>query len=233
MDTNTDTNTETNTTPDLSFYLAVHRHMRSDLVRYVDTVAALTPADRSRRLPALVRWVKGFICELEEHHYVEDVVFFPEMQARIPAVADTIERLAKDHEDMDVLLARWPALIKALADPRAPFEPAKAAALAMGRELSSLLHSHLDIEDDDILPMYWRHYTVEEYDAIQKQAIKDGKKKGFSFVAPWSVESLQGAELEAFLAQVPVALKIFHRLVKPRYDRMIATAYGPPDPVRV
>lgn len=36
----------------------------------------------------------------------------------------------------------------------------------------------------DILPMYRRHYTVEEYDAIQKQAIKDGKKKGFSFAQP-------------------------------------------------
>ena len=228
-----DIDNETNTTPDLSFYLGVHRHMRSDLVRYVDTVAALTPADRSHRLPALVRWVKGFICELEEHHYVEDVVFFPEMQTRIPAVADTIERLAKDHEDMDVLLARWPALIKTLADPGAPFEPAKAAALMMGQELSSLLHTHLGIEDDDILPMYWRHYTVDEYDTLQKRAIKDGKKKGFSFVAPWSVDSLEGAEQAAFLSQAPAAMRIFHRLVRPRYDRMIATAYAPPKTARI
>ena len=86
------TTTTTTTTPDLSFYFAVHRHMRSDIVRYTDTLAKLTPADRTSRLPALVRWVKGFILELEEHHYVEDLVFFPEMRDRVPAVADVLDR---------------------------------------------------------------------------------------------------------------------------------------------
>jgi hemerythrin-like domain-containing protein len=220
------TTTTTTTTPDLSFYFAVHRHMRSDIVRYTDTLAKLTPADRTSRLPALVRWVKGFILELEEHHYVEDLVFFPEMRDRVPAVADVLDRLEADHQAMDVLLARWPALITALADPKQPFEPAKTAAIDMGEDLRDLLLTHLDAEDNDILPMYWRHYTAAEYDAIQQTAIKKGKKKGFAFIAPWCVDSVEGAERDAFLAQVPWVMRAFHRLVRPRYDRLLAAAYG-------
>ena len=223
----------TTTTPDISFYFAVHRHLRADLVRYVDTVAALTPDDRAVRLPALVRWVKGFICELEEHHWSEDVTFFPEMRRRIPAVAEVLDGLDADHKRMDELLARWPALIAALADPGTPFDPAKDAALAMGQELTDLMQTHLDVEDNDVLPMYWRHYTAAEYDAIQQAAIKNGKKKGFAFIAPWCVDSVEGAEREAFLAQVPWVMRAFHRLVRPRYDRLLAAAFGPELPARV
>jgi len=220
-------NTTTNsTTPDLSFYFAIHRHLRSDLVRFVDTVAALTPADRTTRIPALVRWVKGFCFELEEHHYSEDEFFFPDMRARIPAVAEVLDRLDQDHKAMDVILERWPAAMRDLADAKAPFEPAKAAVLALGTELRDLMQVHLDVEDNDILPMYWRHYTADEYDAVQQLAIKKGKKKGFAFIAPWCVEALEGAEREAFLASVPGAMRLFHRLVKPRYDRLIAAAFG-------
>jgi len=221
------------TTPDISFYFALHRHMRADLVRYVDTIAAVTPADRATRLPALVKWVKGFICELDEHHWSEDSTFFPEMRARIPAVAEVLDGLDADHKRMDALLARWPALIAALADPKQPFEPAKAAALEMGQELTALMQTHLDVEDNDILPMYWRHYTAAEYDAIQQTAIKKSKKKGFAFIAPWCVDSVEGAEREAFLAQVPWVMRAFHRLVRPRYDRLIEAAYGPGVAARV
>jgi hemerythrin-like domain-containing protein len=221
-----DTTTNPTTTPDISFYFAIHRHIRADLARYVDTVAATTPADRTTRLPALVRWVKGFVCELDEHHWAEDQTFFPEMRARIPSVGEVLDRLDADHKAMDVLLARWPGTIAALADPKQDFERAKADAVAMGEELRDLMQTHLDVEDNDILPMYWRHYTAGEYEAIQQAAIKTSKKKGFAFIAPWSVESVEGAEREAFLAQVPWALRAFHRLVKPRYDRLIVAAYG-------
>lgn len=226
MDTTTST-THPPTTPDLSFYFATHRHLRADLVRYTETVAALTPDDRATRLPALARWVKGFTCELEEHHFAEDEVFFPEMRRRVPAVADVLDGLDDDHKRMDDLLAGWPARMAALTDRDQPFEPAKAAALAMGQELTDLMHTHLDVEDNDILPVYWRHYTAAEYDALQQTAIKKGKKKGFAFIAPWCVDSVEGAEREAFLAQVPWVMRAFHRMVRPRYDRLIATAYGP------
>jgi hypothetical protein len=96
----------------------------------------------------------------------------------------------------------------------------------MGEDLRDLLLTHLDAEDNDILPMYWRHYTAAEYDAIQQTAIKKGKKKGFAFIAPWCVDSVEGAERDAFLAQVPWVMRAFHRLVRPRYDRLLAAAYG-------
>jgi hemerythrin-like domain-containing protein len=222
-----DTSTNTTTTPDLTFYFAVHRHMRADLVRYVATVEALTPADQTRRLPALERWVKGFTCELEEHHDVEDLVFFPEMSARIPSVAEVLNGLEDDHRALDDLIERWPAIVAAIADGSQPFAAAQASALEHGRALSDLMHRHLDVEDNDILPLYWRHYSAAEYDALQQRAIKKGKKRGFAFIAPWSVDSVEGAEREAFLAEVPWVMRAFHRLVRPRYDRLVAAAFGP------
>ncbi len=125
------TTTNTPTTPDLSFYFAIHRHMRSDLVRFADTVAALTPADRADQDPGPRAWAKGFRFELEEHHFAEDEFFFPEMRSPDPRRGEVLGPARREHKAMDVLLARWPGLISDLADTEPPFEPAKEAALAL------------------------------------------------------------------------------------------------------
>ena len=131
-----------------------------------------------------MKWAKGFTFELEEHHYAEDEFFFPEMRARIPAVAGVLDRLDGDHKAMDVLLERWPALMRDLADAKTPFEPAKAAALQLGTELRDLIEVHLAVEDEDILPMYWRHYTAEEYDADPADRHQEGQEEGLLLHRP-------------------------------------------------
>ena len=47
-------------------------------------------------------------------------------------------------------------------------------------------------------------------------------------MAPSSVDcDAEGPDREAFLASVPGVLRLFHRLVRPRYDRLVAGALGP------
>lgn len=213
-------------TPDISFFFAVHHHMRADLHRYVEAVSSSTEHDRAERLPALERWAKGFTHELEEHHYVEDTFFFPDMRVRVPAVAPVLDRLEADHRRLDELLAGWPRVCANLADRAVPFEPARRDAMRTAEALRDLLLAHLDVEDNDVLPLYWRHYSAEEYDFVFQQAVKKGKKSGLGFVVPWNVDCLEGEERAEFVASAPVALRVVHRLVRPRYDRLVASAFG-------
>ena len=214
--------------PDLSFYFAIHEAQRDAAGRYRAAVSSLADGERSDRGRALARWAKGFVLELEEHHYVEDAFFFPSLRSKVASAASTIDGLESDHRRLDDLLARWPAVAGALVDRRVPFLEAKADATALAEELDDFLDRHLEVEDQDVLPLFWRHYSAEEYDQVFQQAVKKGKKAGLWFVAPFSVDCYaEGPDRDAFLASVPGVLRLLHRLVRPRYDRLVAAALGP------
>jgi hemerythrin-like domain-containing protein len=213
--------------PDLSFYFAIHQAQRDALGRYRDAVSTLTENERIDRGKALTRWAKGFVLELEEHHYVEDAFFFPSLRSRVACAGATIDGLEADHRHLDDLLRRWPAIASALADSRVPFPEAKAEATTFADELQHFVNRHLAVEDQDVLPLFWRHYTAKEYDEVLQQAVRKGKKAGLWFVAPFSVDCYtEGPERDAFLASVPGILRLLHRLVRPSYDRLVAKALG-------
>jgi hemerythrin-like domain-containing protein len=213
--------------PDLTFYFAVHQAQRTALDRYQQAVTMLTEDERTTRAKPLARWAKGFAFELDEHHFVEDAFFFPSLRSKVTSAAGLLDGLADDHRRLDELLARWPAVAKALADPRVPFVPAQRDAVALAGDLNRLLRGHLDVEDHDVLPLFWRHYSAAEYDQVFAQAVKHGKKAGMWFVAPFSVDCYpEGPERDAFLASVPGVLRLLHRIVRPSYDRMLVAAFG-------
>ena len=220
-------------TPDLSFYFAIHEAQRDALGRYLHAVSTVREDERPTRGKALARWAKGFVRELDEHHYVEDAFFFPSLRERVPSAGPIIDGLEGDHRHLDDLLARWPAIAGALADPQVPFGGAQSDAVEFAQDLHDFLHGHLEVEDEDVLPLFWRHYTAAEYEVVLAQAIKKGKKAGLWFVAPFSVDCYpEGPARDAFLASVPAVLRLLHRLVRPSYDRLVAAALGPaPVPV--
>ena len=214
--------------PDLSFYFAIHQAQRDAAGRYRAAVGTLTERERADRGKVLARWAKGFAAELDEHHYVEDAFFFPALRSRVASAGSTLDGLEAEHRRLDDLLARWPAVAGALADRRVPFLGAQSDATALAEELHDFLHGHLEVEDRDVLPLFWRHYNAEDYQQVFRQAVKKGKKAGLWFVAPFSVDCYaEGPDREAFLASVPGVLRLFHRLVRPRYDRLVAGALGP------
>jgi hemerythrin-like domain-containing protein len=217
--------------PDLSFYFAIHQAQRDALGRYRHAVSTLTESERVDRGKALARWAKGFVLELEEHHYVEDAFFFPSLRSKVASAGATIDGLEDDHRHLDDLLDRWPAIAKALADSRVPFLDARAEAISFAEDLHDFVDGHLAVEDRDVLPLFWRHYSAQDYDEVFQQAVKKGKKAGLWFVAPFSVDCYaEGPERDAFLASVPGVLRLLHRLVRPGYDRLVAKALGPTSP---
>ncbi len=218
------------TTPDLTFYFAIHRKMRADIDRCAVAVATATEADRAGRLRPLVRWVRGFGHELAEHHHVEDRFLFPELRRRVPAAGSVLDALEEDHEVMDALLARWPGAIRALADPSAPFASAHAEAHEVTQGLADLLGPHLEREDADVLPLFWRHLTGDEYAALQATAVKKGKKSGLGFVVPWNASAVEGEARAALVGSAPPPMRLILRATEGRHRRLVGAAF--PDDLR-
>jgi len=216
------------TTPDLSFYFAIHRKMRSDIARAATAVATATEEDRSGRLGPLARWAAGFTHELVEHHFVEDRFFFPELRRRVPAAAgvlDALDALDAEHHVLDDLLDRWPAAVAALAGRRTAFGAAHCEAVEITQGLADLLGPHLDREDADVLPLFWRHMSGAEYAALQQSAVDGGKKTGLGFVVPWNASCVEGAERDALLAQAGLPMRVILRLTEGRHQRLVAAAF--------
>ncbi|HMJ77652.1 MAG TPA: hemerythrin domain-containing protein [Iamia sp.] len=213
------------TTPDLGFYFAIHRKMRSDIARAATAVATATEEDRSGRLGPLARWVAGFTHELVEHHFVEDRFFFPALRRRVPAAAAVLDALDAEHHDLDDLLDRWPAAVAALADRRTAFGATHHEAVEVTQGLADRLGPHLDREDADVLPLFWRHLSGTEYAELQQSAIDGGKKTGLGFVVPWNASCVEGAERDALLAQAGLAMRVLLRLTEARHQRLVAAAF--------
>jgi len=215
-----------NDTPDLTHFFAIHRQMRIDTRRYARAVESAVPADRGGRLEPLARWAKGFAYELDEHHFVEDEYFFPELRERIPSAGAALDQLDADHRVVDDILSRWSTAAARLADPSAPFAAAKEETVELATGLRDLLQRHLEIEDRDILPLYWRHYSAADFDALHQQALKGGKKKGLSFIVPWNVASLDPEHQKVLIRTAPLPLKVVWRATRSRFARLEAAAFA-------
>lgn len=227
-------------TPDLTHFFAIHRKMRIDTRRFARAVETATVHDRGGRLDPLARWAKGFAFELDEHHFVEDEFFFPELRDRIPAAAAILGGLDADHRVVDDILGRWTTVARRLADPDVSFPAAKDEAVDLAVGLRDLLARHLDVEDHDVLPLYWRNYTAAEFDVVYQQAVKGGKKQGLSFVAPWNVYCLEPEQQQVLVGMAPLPLKVIWWATRGRFRRLEADAFegidvelGDLDPGRV
>lgn len=214
------------TTPDLTHFFAIHRQMRIDTRRYAQAVETASVADRGGRLAPLARWAEGFGHELDEHHFVEDRFFFPELRQHVPSVGAVLDELDADHRIVDDILGRWTAVATRLADTRVAFEAAKDEAVTLAVGLRDLLQRHLDVEDNDVLPLYWRHYSVEEFGAVYGQAVKNGKKKGLGFVVPWNVYCLEPDARQALVDMAPLPLKAIWWATRARFRRLEAAAFA-------
>lgn len=93
-----------------------------------------------------LRWateVDGLLAELEQHQVLHEEVLFPALTERCDAVDDRLAVLATEHRSL------------------------KAAAI----ELQSLLARHLDVEENDVLPLFYRHFEADEV-AVLAEAVE-------------------------------------------------------------
>jgi hemerythrin-like domain-containing protein len=211
-------------TPDLSDYRAGHDAMRQSAEQLVRGVAATTAGDR-RRIAALRRWTAGFCGELRGHHHNEDEIFFPALAAKVPSYQEYDAAIIDDHarlhsvlEGLEAAMRGWTSAPTAAA--------AQARALAAAVALRDLLGPHLDFEDADILPMFERHLSVEEYADLNQRMLKQVDVKQACFTVPWFMSRADEHVREAMWNAAPFALKMLHRLTRGKHRRLESRAFG-------
>ncbi len=211
--------------PDLTMFTVVHRAMRRDGARLAAALSGLGVADTSRAR-ALRRWYGAYHVELDGHHALEDHLWFPVLSERVPTFAEHADRIEREHHLLDDALRGVAAALDHLVDADAAAS-ARAAAHDAACELSSLLDLHLGFEDADVLPLYVRHFTEEEYDEVEQRARTLIELRRLPFAVPWIMGTATPAERARVLDRAPVAMKLLWYASRRRHARVVTRALGP------
>lgn len=205
------------TAPDLSTYRAIHLALRGGADAMADVAATVQPGNRPR-IDALRRYWAGYSAELHKHHTTEDDIFFPALVERVPVAAALIERTDVEHHELDAVTARCHAAVSALvAGVRTP---------DLGRafgDLAAIMRRHLDFEDEDLIPLFERHFTAEDHEALEKRAMEALGIRGAAFTVPFVMHFADPADRERLLAGAPVAFRVLYRLTRRGHARLATT----------
>lgn len=210
---------------DLTTYYLIHRALREAGARLAFAVEGCEPGTDPARTRAIARWYRGLDTELHAHHRTEDTIHFPALAERVPVMASHEERLADEHHQLDATMLRVSRALTQLADVPVT-ESSHGEAIAATRQLSHLLDVHLSYEDADILPLFVRHFTAEEYRVLDEQTTKGASIRALAFTVPFIVEAATPEELAHIMAEAPRPLKVLLVLCRGRYRRLTQAAFG-------
>jgi hypothetical protein len=214
-------------TPDLTRYQLAHDAMRAGARQLADALASMDHTD-TRRARALRWWCDGFIGELHAHHTLEDELFFPALAARVPSFAQEHDAaLGAEHVELAAIMTTLHDAVRGLAG-GVDVARHHAVATASAEELSAFLDTHLGVEDDDVLPLFARHFSAEEYGQLDDQALKSMGPRQLLFTVPWAVCAGDPATREQVLAEAPLPVRIIWVLTRRRYVRRTTLAMGAP-----
>ncbi len=216
-------------TPNLIMYFTVHQAMRDSSADLHGALTGIADDDR-RRAAAISRWYKGFATELHGHHHIEDAIFFPALAERVATFEHFGPGLDADHVHLAQVIDDLGRAIDGLADDEA-WAPTRAEAAELAAELRDHLQTHLEVEDQDVLPLFARHFTADEYVELEQQAVKHGSLRSMLFTCPWLVASCDARTRDEIFANVPGALKVLWKLTRRGYARRTSYALGVDVPV--
>ena len=101
---------------------AVHGRLRLALELVRETAETAVSAESAPTAGAdptadLLVYCRGFCSALSRHHRAEDVVLFPELEARHPELGDVLRRLRQDHGMIGHLLGDLELALDRAGDP--------------------------------------------------------------------------------------------------------------------
>jgi hypothetical protein len=206
-------------------FTVVHRAIRRDGGHLAAAVSGLRVGDTTRAR-ALRRWYGAFHAEVDRHHALEDHLWFPVLAERVPTFVEHRDRTEREHHLVDDALRKVAAALDRLVDSDAS-AGAKAAAHEAACELSSILDVHLAFEDADILPLFFRHVTSDEYAELEARARRLLEVRRLPFTVPWIMAATTPAERTLILGSAPLALKLVWCATRRHHARLTARALGP------
>jgi hemerythrin-like domain-containing protein len=211
-------------TPDTSDYRIIHHTLRTAAHRMAAALAAFE-AGSDAQAKAMEKYWNGYVGEVLAHHTIEDDIFFPRLVERVPTAAAHLVRADADHHHLDDLMDTCQAAMRELrrtAGIAAAFEAA-----ASVRELAAHMDSHLDFEDEHLVPLFTDHFTAEEYTELTTAAMKHlGIGKQAAFTVPFVMHWAPPADGCKMLAEAPFAFRLLHRATRRGHARLTSLALG-------
>jgi hemerythrin-like domain-containing protein len=204
-------------TPDLTSYYLIHDTMRRAGDQLATAIWELTEDDH-RRTEAIRWYTDGFLGELHAHHTIEDDLVFPALAAKVPTFADYQASLSDDHVHLSEVMEALGTAVRALAG-GGDWKLNHRVAVEQSAELARFLHDHLGVEDDDILPMFTRHFTVPEYKQLDDEAIKRTGFRQLLFTVPWIVTTGDAEQVRSLFADAPLIITVVWRLMRRSHAR--------------
>lgn len=207
--------------PEIQQMKVIHRVMRREFAQLPDLIAGVRVGDTARaRL--LGDHLSLVLDMLHEHHEAEDELLWPVLEQRVPLEKDLIAVMETQHEAIgdavDAVAAQVPAWT---AEAGAAARDLLTDAL---RDLGPALTEHLDLEEDEVLPLIHDHLTVPEWLAPQKHAMKHGPKTltGKLTLAYMVLQDATPRERAWFLGEMPAPARLLWRLMgSRRYDEHV------------
>jgi hemerythrin-like domain-containing protein len=212
----------TTTTPDLTDYRVIHECLRIAPHRLGAALTAFEDGAEGQA-KALVRYWAGYAGEVLAHHTIEDDIFFPALVERVPLASEHLGRVDDEHHRLDDLMEEAAADMQRLAD--APTVAVAMDAAAAVRELARLMDGHLDFEDDDLVPLFGRHFSAAEYEAMHQQAAKSlGLGRQAAFTVPFIVHWADPDDIAKLMGDAPLPFRVLYRLSRRSHERLTARA---------
>jgi hemerythrin-like domain-containing protein len=195
----------------LGMYL-VHRVFRRELAALARQASRAHGPERRAALEDQL----GFVLRvLHEHHCGEDTLMWPVVLERAPQAARVLRTLEAEHEELDPLIQR-------AVDTGLPLA-ARAETL---RDLARKIDAHLDREERDAFPLLERHFTADEFTALDKILMKRCGKD-LPVLAGAVMWHATPEEHRRVFTEFPRMLGIMWRLSwRRRYARRVARTYG-------
>jgi hypothetical protein len=206
----------------------LHTLFRREL-RLAPALVRAVPSGDERRAGVVADHVRLVLDVLHHHHSIEDRMLWPLLLERVPSdVAPIVELMEQQHEAAHALIEQAGTLLPAL---RAG-DVAGAARLADVLDvLHPVLVEHLDVEEQQVMPLAGRVLTAEEWDAIGDAGrAAFPRAQGTLVLGMYAYEGSPIALAEMLADAPPPVQWLVPRLARRAFRRHSRRVHGTPAP---
>ena len=224
MTKRTETDTHPRTAgPDTHDMVVIHRIFRRGFPELAALVRAV-PAGDAARAEHVARHLEFLMNGLHHHHTAEDRLWPRLLDRTAEGVHEVIVRMSTDHASVDDRVTQIRARLPAW---RAAPSPELAELADLLDELHRALAEHLDVEEQQILPLVEAHVTEAEWRQLGEDAFEDFTNSEKLVATGQMIDVATAEEVAMFMGRLPAPIRVMWKLVGQRkYRRYIADVRG-------
>jgi hemerythrin-like domain-containing protein len=205
--------------PDLIFVELIHKSLRIDGTRLLDSVAALNLEHGPRRVPAIRAFFDQYSNQLWLHHSHEDRIFFPVVEARVGSERMRLDELTRQHEALEAELRTISHELAVLNERGGDFAAGRVRACDALSMMGETLATHLDLEEATVFPLVESEIPVADYKGLESQARHATPRAQAHFLIPWIVAHATPTQRKALFRSAP-PLRLVNLAARGRYRRL-------------